>query len=115
MIIEFDFLPPTVNSAYYTDFNNRTRHKSKAYRDFIKSVGVYLPKGQSPITADIEMEYNFYFPDLRKRDVMNYEKAMTDTLVYYGVIKDDSQIQKITLEKYYDKGKPYTIIEIKHG
>ena len=111
MIIEFDFLPPSVNKCYYTDFKSHTRHKSKDYRDFIRNLESYIPREQ--IDGEIEVEYNFYFPDKRKRDIANLEKALTDSLVHYGVIQDDSMIQRLVLEKYYDKGKPYTIIEIK--
>ena len=110
MKIEFPFLPPSVNTAYYTDFKSRTRHKTAPYRRFEKDIVSYLPKEN--ISGDIAIEYNFYMPDKRKRDVANYEKCLTDCLVKYGIIEDDSKIQRLILEKYYDKGKPYTLIEI---
>lgn len=114
MIILLPFLPPSINQAYYTDFKSRTRHKSKAYRDFKNVMAYYIPKGiKEPITGDIEVEYNFYFPDKRKRDVFNLEKVLTDCLVYYGLFKDDTQIVRGVVEKYYTKGKSETIIEIK--
>ena len=111
MKIEFPFLPVSVNKAFYTDFRSKTRHKSSDYRSFIKEVEHYLPKEK--ISGEIEIELNFYFPDRRKRDIANYEKTLTDTLVHYGVIDDDSFIQRLVIEKIYDKGKPYTAVEIK--
>lgn len=111
MTFEFPFLPPSVNQAYYTDFQTRSRHKSAKYKQFIEDIRAFVPK--ETILGNIEVEYNFYFPDKRRRDVANFEKCLTDTLVEYAVIGDDSCIQKMKLEKYYNKNKPLTVVEIK--
>ncbi len=110
--IEFPFLPVSVNTAFYTDFKSKTRHKTKPYRDFKKNLVDYLPKGIRTLKNALKIEYNFYFPDRRRRDICNYEKTLTDTLVDYGIMEDDSQIERIVIEKYYDKGNPYTVAEI---
>lgn len=110
MKIQFPFLPVSVNACYGTDFKTRRRFKTKPYTDFIKHFEEYCPKER--IEGEIEVEYNFYFPDKRRRDICNYEKALSDTLVHYGVIEDDSNISKMVIERYYDKGKPFTVIEI---
>lgn len=109
MKFELPFLPPSINSCYYTDFSTKTRHKSSEYRKFIKKSKLYLPK--ESIKGEVQIEYNFYFNDKRRRDVCNYEKALSDMLVYYGVIEDDSKIGRMMIEKY--KGEPLTVIEIK--
>jgi len=111
MIITLPFLPPSVNMAYYTDKSSFTRHKSKKYRQFVDDCQAFMCQGS--ILGEVEIEINFYFPDKRKRDAFNYEKCLTDTLVHYGVIEDDSLIQRGVVEKYYSKGKPETLIEIK--
>lgn len=108
--IEFPFLPPSVNTAYYTDFKTRTRHKTAPYRRFEKELAGYMPREK--IEGCVDVEYNFYFPDMRRRDVANYEKCMSDCLVKFGIIEDDSKISRLVLERYYDKGKPYTVVEI---
>jgi len=114
MIITLPFLPPTVNTAFYTDFKSRTRHKNKAYRDFIENCAYhFMGKVKEAYMEDIEVEYNFIFKDKRRRDICNYEKALSDTLVYYGVIKDDSQIKRMVIEGYYKKGVEETVIQIK--
>jgi len=110
MKFELPFLPPSVNTAYYTDFKSGTRHKSKKYREFKKDLEAFLPKGE--VKGEIQVEYNFYMPDKRRRDVANYEKVLTDCLVSYGVIEEDSLIQRMVLEKYFDKGMPATVIQI---
>jgi len=115
MIFEFSFLPPSVNGAYYTDFNNRTRHKTGKYREFEKALHPYFPTDRiipDYSEGELIVEYNFYFPDKRRRDVANYEKCLTDSLVSWGVIGDDSQIVRMVLEKYYAKGKPLTVVRI---
>ena len=42
--------------------------------------------------------YSLCPPDRRRRDVFNYEKAISDFLVYQGVISDDSLIHKGTVQ-----------------
>lgn len=111
MIIELPFLPVSVNKAFYSDFRTRTRHKSKPYKEFISSCAPYLPKQQ--FKCEIELEINLYFDTKHKRDVDNYIKTTLDMLVYYEVIRDDSDIQRLVVERYYQKGKPETVIEIK--
>ena len=114
MIIEFDFLPTSVNQCFATNWNTRRRFKTKKYAEFIaRMMPILTGLVKEPLKGDLEVEYNFYFPDKRRRDVFNLEKAMSDTLVLYGVIEDDSQIVRGTVEKAYDKGKPYTVVEIK--
>lgn len=114
MIISLPFLPPSVNQIFYTDFKNKTRHKSKRYRDFLSQMDYYLPaQEKNLLKGDLSVEINFYFPDKRKRDIDNCVKAVLDGLKYYSLIGDDSQIQTLHLEKYYRKNNPETVIEIK--
>lgn len=110
---EFPFLPPSVNKAYYTDWASKTRHKSRDYREFIANMEAWIPKDLPDFSEGLLIvEYNFYFPDKRIRDAANYEKCLSDTLVKYGVMKDDSQIKRYIIEKEYDKGKPATVLRI---
>jgi len=115
MIIQFDFLPPSANKCYYTDFKSKTRHKSQDYKQFIKDFQFYCPK--EIIKGEVSIEYNFYYSlyykngNRRKIDKNNFEKALSDTLVHYGVIEDDCFIRRTLIESY--EGDPYTVIEIK--
>jgi len=109
--IYLPFLPPSVNQCYYTDWRTKTRHKSKDYREFVD--GCFIAFGLDKFEGEIQVEYNFYFPDKRRRDIENYTKALSDTLVHYGVIEDDSKIMRMVLEKHYQKNQPETWIEIK--
>ena len=108
--IDLPFLPPSVNACYATNWSTKRRFKSKEYRNFIELFAAYVPKLH--IKGEVHVEFNFYFPDKRIRDSSNYIKALEDTLVHYGVIEDDSLITRHIIEKYYEKGKPATVIEI---
>lgn len=44
------------------------------------------------------MTYSFTPPDNRRRAVFNYEKAVSDLLVKHGIIADDSDIRRGTVE-----------------
>jgi len=53
----------------------------------------------------IVMKIDYYFGDLRRRDCSNYDKGILDSLskILYD---DDSQIKRLTLEKFIDKVNP---------
>lgn len=113
MIISLPFLPTSVNACFATDFKTKRRFKTESYKQFQKDCLSFMPKlKETCYTKDIEVEINLYMPDKRKRDVDNFCKSLLDTLKIYDIYKDDSQIQRLVVEKYYQKGKPETVIEI---
>ena len=60
----------------------------------------------------IEMYAKLYFGDKRKRDIDNYNKLLLDSMS--GIVYiDDKQIEKLTVEKLYDKENPRIEVEIK--
>lgn len=100
-------LPPSANHAFPSS-RSGGRYKSDAYKQFQKDCQPYM-KGY--VEGDVEVEYNFLWKDKRRRDIMNFEKCLTDTLVDYGVIDDDSHIKRMVIE--YHHGEPETRIMIK--
>lgn len=63
------------------------------------------------ITGDIEIIIALYFGTKRKCDWDNFHKLSMDALT--GIVwKDDEQIQRATVEKYYDKSNPRIEINI---
>lgn len=92
--------PPPL-SACYTDPAGRSgRVKTKRYRDWEKMCAPVLRRvvdREGMIEGKVRVEYRFERPDARKRDLGNLEKAMSDVLVKFGVIGDDSNIVDLRL------------------
>lgn len=64
-----------------------------------------------PLTEPLAIGIKIYFKTLRKVDWDNYHKLSVDALT--GIVwLDDSQIQKATVEKFYDKINPRIEITI---
>jgi len=70
--------------------------------------------GQRYKTFDcpIEVRMMLTFGNRQRHDIDNYQKLTNDSL--RGMLwLDDSQIHKITTEKFYDRNNPSTTIEVK--
>lgn len=94
-------LPPSVNNLYINAGKKRVR--SKKYKDWFNSVNPinfeYINPAQFPIKGKVKVDYFLERPnDKRKRDIANYEKALSDNLVKHGIIEDDSLIQEISIK-----------------
>jgi len=64
------------------------------------------------LESDVELDIKLYFQDKRKRDWDNYHKIAMDALEGI-VIENDSQIQKVVVEKFIDKDNPRIEIYVK--
>lgn len=89
--------PLTVNKLYA---GKERRHKSKRYKEWIKAAGqeLMLQRPLPQIKGPVHIHMKFGRPDNHKRDLGNLEKATSDLLVAYGIIEDDSLIEKLILE-----------------
>jgi Holliday junction resolvase RusA-like endonuclease len=108
-------VPPSLNTAYYTDFKTRTRHKSKQAREWEKEAQVVLSSQKKyKVAGDefLKVVYTFYTSwmtkgtkkepsKIKKKDLANYEKVLTDFLVKNIEGMDDSQVWEITLKKHH--------------
>lgn len=106
MIIDLPFLAPSVNQCYYTDKKTFTRHKSKVYRDFLTRCQFFIKTPENPFNEEVDIEINLWMPDKRRRDIDNQIKPILDMLVFFGILKDDSLIRILHVEKYYRKNTP---------
>jgi crossover junction endodeoxyribonuclease RusA len=90
-------LPPSVNTMYATNFRTGRRFKGKKYAEWLLKVEAYLLENNiklPEITGKIAVDYKLgKFPDKRRRDAANYEKALSDFLTANNVIEDDCFIQ----------------------
>ena len=103
--------PPSVNSLYSTNWLTKKRFKSRGYCFWIKCAADWVA-GIPSVRGKVKALYEFGRPDNRRRDVANYEKAVSDFLVAAAVLSDDSQIEEITLKWADVKGVRVTLTEI---
>ena len=99
-------IPISVNKAYAG--NGRIRYKSREYKEYEEKVKEIM---QNAKTLEIDplkwvvAEYRFFFPlyfkngKIRKRDVANLEKVLSDTLTHHIKGFRDENIIKLTLTK----------------
>lgn len=91
-------LPPSVNAAYRA-VNGRVI-KSLQYREWSVSAAnalVSQVKNIKTMTGRLSVNYGFAFPDKRKRDIANFEKALSDFLEEAGVYQNDCQIDEMRM------------------
>lgn len=68
-------------------------------------------QGFKCLTGALEIWISLHFKDKRVYDIDNFGKLLLDSLT--GIVwNDDRQIQKMTVEKFYDKEKPRIEIKI---
>lgn len=79
--------------------------EGKALKQSYQIQAKYALGAQTKLVGNLAMQVKLYFGDKRARDVDNYNKILLDSLT--GIIyDDDKQIQKLCVEKYYDKQNP---------
>lgn len=85
-------MPPSVNTLYKNVARNG-RTKTQRYIDWIAEAGITLAQQHpKPMQPPYQVDYAIGRPNKRKRDVANLEKALSDLLVKYHVLTDDSEI-----------------------
>ena len=110
------FHTPTVNLMYATFHGHRV--KSKQARELAKEVNLIVSNTPySPISGElsvtIDIYSNWYNKDktIKKRDIANLEKFITDSIFSNLQDMDDSQIFKITMNKI-QSNEEFSIINI---
>ncbi len=110
------FKTPTVNTMYAT-FNGH-RVKSKEARELSKEVDLIVKstpceKLEGELKVTINVFSNWYNKDktIKKRDIANLEKFITDSIFNNLEDMDDKQIFKITMNKI-QSDKEFTEVEI---
>lgn len=87
--------------------NGSQAYKTAKARDYNKQIYyiIRLYGYNKQFNEPLEIHYDFYLPDRRRRDIANYEKVLTDSLVLAGVMTDDHWVHKWVFEKKgYIKG-----------
>lgn len=104
--VELLGLPPTVNHMYRT--GNRSRYKSlevRQYQQYAVNKLRELWAGRKAMSGRIEIRITFTADNKRRWDIDNRVKALQDCLSMAGVIRDDSQVDSLHVERCYGKEK----------
>lgn|SRR3990167_9915543 len=104
--------PPSTNH-YWRHVGSRVLI-SKEGREYRKRVTRAIGPGDAPfLTGRLSVRSTCHAPDLRRRDLDNTQKALLDSLCYAGVYADDSQIDKLVVERgEVDRVDPRVVVEI---
>ena len=106
--LKFNGLPPTVNQMYrnstFGSCRYTRRYKTAACRKFQESLVALLKaqwNGKTQILQRVSLYVNFSQKDRRRWDIDNRIKSLQDCLQLSGIIKDDSQIDLLILERQH--------------
>lgn len=80
--------PVSVNKAYGGG-SGQQRYKSRAYKDWERRAWVICDKIKT-ISEPVKIDYLFFLPDRKSRDLSNFIKVTEDFLVKRGIILDDN-------------------------
>ncbi len=113
--VELLGLPPTVNHMYRT--GNRSHYKTlevREYQQYAVSKMREAWQGRKTLSGRIEMQITFTTDNKRRWDIDNRVKALQDCLSMAGVIRDDSQVDTLHVERLYgnEKATHMTVKEI---
>jgi crossover junction endodeoxyribonuclease RusA len=92
--------PPSVN-GYWRNIGRGRTIISKAGRDYMQAVSAEVAASDKPATYNgrLAVCVTVYPPDRRRRDLDNVCKAILDSLGKANVYEDDSQIDRLTIER----------------
>ena len=83
-------------------FYNRGVVKSVKSSQYTKWIKEQIIDKSYQFVGDVEISIKLYCKNKQRKDIDNLAKPCLDLLTSCGIIKDDSNVQKITLEKVYD-------------
>lgn len=87
-------MPPSLNNLFPTGKTGR-RFRSKEYEAWIVNAPMGRGGAGAHIHGAVRAIYRMHFLDKRRRDIANYEKAVSDLLVSRGIIEDDCMIDEL--------------------
>ena len=92
--------PPSVN-AWKTPFRNRMilSKRGREYRTAVAAELVRLGLHGEGLDGDLAVSITLNPPSLRRYDVDNFTKSLFDALTTSGFWLDDSQVQRMTVQK----------------
>ena len=111
--LEIEGLPPSVNQMYRTGRWSARYKKAETLR-YQEGVTEHMRqhwRGKLACETPVELRITFTTSNRRRWDIDNRVKALQDCLSMAGVIKDDSQIETLHVERK-SGSKDSTYIEV---
>ncbi len=90
--------PPSVNH-YWRRVGQRTLISREGRRFRREVCAILAGEKTEPLTGRLEVVIEICPPDRRRRDLDNVQKALLDALEHGGAYEDDSQIDRIVIER----------------
>lgn len=115
--VEFEGLPPTVNQMYrnVTRGGFTRRYKTETCHDFQDMLSTKIKRlwaKQPPYDGRVALFVKFLQHDRRRWDIDNRVKALQDCLQLAGVVKDDSQLDFLQVERVFNQNKTETKVKL---
>ena len=111
--LELEGLPPTVNHMHINARGRRFRSQECIdYQDYVVDKIIQSRAREEAFSGRVALTLIFTAPDKRRWDIDNRVKSIQDCLARAGVIKDDTQIDKLTVRRIYgEEAKTELILE----
>ena len=90
--------PPSINH-YWRRVGNRTLISKEGRRFRKRVLAILSVRKHEPMTGSLAVRVVAHPPDRRRRDLDNIVKALLDALEHGGIYQDDSQIDRLAIER----------------
>lgn len=107
-------IPPTANT-YWRHVGNKVllSRAGRQYRSVVWIAVVRHHRLAAPMTGRLQVSVSLFAPDRRRRDLDNLLKSLLDALAKAGVYGDDSQIDRLIIDrKRVDADDPHITVEV---
>lgn len=109
-------MPPSVNQLYGVGDNGQKflLPDQKAFRNDVIGIARIAMRNAGALTGRLEVWIRLHFANRRRTDIDGRIKAALDALTHALVYKDDSQIDKLSVERVVDPGgQEFCTVEIR--
>lgn len=108
-------MPPSVNEAWHHIPTTGGKALTDEHRQFRTNVisRVRVEMGKRTFLGRVELTLRLFFADRRRTDIDNRIKPLQDALTHARAYKDDSQIDRLIVERIYTEGPEYCEVTLR--